>query len=256
MTLSKLTRALRDQEERLSVLTALADTFSRSARRSWGYSPEQIELGRRLMPIVTKGVAGPSLPAALASWYATVGRLPELTSTQNRLNPPDQLEMEHGVVVIYTENQSCAIWGIRIEDLEQDDPPVVVTHDWGSSGADWQREADAVSSFALTVGLTELCIHGGRFGCSGTISRDIKTALRSTLQPAPVQPLQWPPEVAERDPCFLVDHRMVVLLDDGCLFAAGLDEDVDEHLDELAAPARIDWTLYQGSSRIRRLKPR
>src|SRR5215467_5831498 len=75
MTLSKLTRALRDQEERLSVLTALADTFSRSARRSWGYSPEQIELVRRLMPIVTKGVAGPSLPAALASWYVTVWML-------------------------------------------------------------------------------------------------------------------------------------------------------------------------------------
>jgi hypothetical protein len=101
--LSRITRALRDQEERLSLLVDLADTFSRSARRSWGYSPEQIELGRRLMPIVTKGAAGPFLPAALASWYETVGRLPELTATQNRLHPPDKLEMQYGVVVIYTE---------------------------------------------------------------------------------------------------------------------------------------------------------
>jgi len=254
MTLSKITRVLRDQEERLSLLVDLADTFSRSARRTWGYSPEQIELGRRLMPIVTKGAAGPFLPAALARWYATVGRLPEFTSTQNRLRPPDKLEMQYGVVVIYTENQSCAIWGIRTEDLEQDDPPVVVTDDWGYWGAHWRREADAVSSFALTVGLTELCLHGGRFGCSGTISLDLKMALRSALQSVPVQPLQWPPEVVERDPCFLVDHRVVVLLDEGSLFAAGLDDDVDEHLDELVAPGRIDWTLYQAPSGIRRLE--
>lgn len=174
MTLSKLTRALPHQEDRFSLLLDLADTFSRSARRSWGYSPEQIELGRHLMPIVTKGAAGPFLPAALASWYATVGQLPELTSTQNRLRPPDELEMQYGVVVIYTENQSCAIWGIRTEDLEQDDPPVVVTEDWEYWGAHWRPEADTVSSFALTVGLTELCLHGGRFGCSGSISLELK----------------------------------------------------------------------------------
>jgi hypothetical protein len=232
--LSQITWELRDPETRFAVLLDLADTFSRVRRRFWGYRADEIELGRQLMPIVTKGTAGPSLPSALARWYATVGRLPELTSTQNRLSAPDDLEVEDGLIVIYTENQHCTVWGIPLAAVDQDDPPVVFTERGG-----WHHEANSVSSFALTVGLTELCIHGGSFGCSGWMNANAKAALSSALQRVPVAPLQYP--CPGREAYFLVSDRVVILVEQELMFAAGLDDEVVEYLDELAAPGRIDW---------------
>jgi hypothetical protein len=245
--LSQITWELRDPETRFAVLLDLADTFSQAPRRSWGYRAEEIELGRRLMPVVSKGAAGRSLPSALTRWYATVGRLPELTSTQNRLRGPDDLEFEEGLVVIYTECQHCTVWGFPLEALNQDDPPVVY-----ADRGNWRHEADSVSSFALTVGITELCLHGGRFKCSGDMDTTAKAALRSALRLVPVAPLRWP--APERDAFFLVDDRVVVLVEDEFLFAAGLDDEVDEYLDELAAPGRIRWVLYEGPSGVRRVR--
>src|SRR5262245_37781902 len=144
LNLLQLARELRDPQARFAMLLELADAFSRRPRRSWGYSPEQIELGRRLMPIVTTGAAGPWFPDALAQWYFAVGRVPELTSIHNRLLPPDDLELKDDVLIVYVENQSCAFWGIQTEALMQDDPPIVV----GDMG-DWWCESDTLSKFAL-----------------------------------------------------------------------------------------------------------
>lgn len=231
MNLLQLARELRDPQARIAMLLELAVAFSRRPRRSWGYSPEQIELGRRLMPIVTTGAAGPWLPDALAQWYFTVGRVPELTSIHNRLLPPDDLELKDDVLIIYVENQSCAFWGIQTEALMQDDPPIVV----GDMG-DWWCESDTLSKFALTVALSELCLSGGRFGCMGTLDAAASAALRAALPAAQVRPLQWP---AEREACFLVDAEVVVLLEGEFFFAAGLREDVKAHLTRLAMPGQI-----------------
>src|SRR5262249_28519488 len=160
--------------------------FSRAPRRSWGYPAEAIELGRQLMPIVTGGAAGPSLPWALARWYSTVGRLPELTSTHNQLKSPDDLEFAESVVVIYARNKRCTVCVTTVETLAQDDRAIVC----GERGR-WRHEAGSVSSFALTVGLSELCLHGGRFKCSGNMDASALAALRSTLRLAPVAPLRW-----------------------------------------------------------------
>jgi hypothetical protein len=153
------------------------------------------------------------------------------------------------VVVILTECQRCTVWGIPSAALDQDDPPIV----FADSG-DWHHEARSVSSFALTVGITELCLHGGRFGCSGDLDAAAKAALRSALRLAPVAPLRWP--APERDAFFLVDDRVVVLVEQDLLFAAGLDDDVAEYLDELAAPGRIRWVLYEGPSGARNIRAR
>jgi hypothetical protein len=233
LDLAQISQELRTSEARFALLRELAGAFSRRPRRSWGYPPDEIEVGRRLLPLVTAGASGASLPEALAQWYVTVGRVPELTSCQNRLLGPADLELKDGVVTIYAENQGCAFWGIRTEALGQDDPPIVV----GDTGV-WRCESDALSKFALTVGLSELCLSGGTFGCSGCLDPAASAALRAALAAAQVHPLQWP---AERDACFLVDAETVVLLEAEFLFAAGRQQDVDEHLARLAVPGRIEW---------------
>jgi hypothetical protein len=43
-----------------------------------------------------------------------------------RLHAPRDRRLRDDVVIIYTENQGCAFWGIRIADLALTDPPVTI----------------------------------------------------------------------------------------------------------------------------------
>jgi cell wall assembly regulator SMI1 len=58
---------------------------------------------------------GPRLPPAIREAYALFGRRQDLTSIQDRLLGPDQLEVDTtGKVLVYrVENQSVAVWGCR-----------------------------------------------------------------------------------------------------------------------------------------------
>ncbi|MCX4785017.1 SMI1/KNR4 family protein [Streptomyces sp. NBC_01221] len=83
---------------------------------------------------------GLPLPAALREAYQLLGRRTDLTDNQDTLLAPQDLSLDEdrGVLVFRVENQSCAYWGIRVTDLDQDDPPVVArpaltrpaTDDW------------------------------------------------------------------------------------------------------------------------------
>src|SRR5215470_17095625 len=125
------------------VLLQLAEKFSDLPRNAWGYPQEDIDRAQQAMPILTKGRAGPHLPAALIRWYETIGRVPELTVMQNRLHGPDDLWLRDDVVIICTENQGCAFWGIRIADLPLIDPPVAIY----IVGEGWGIEAEGLSRF-------------------------------------------------------------------------------------------------------------
>lgn len=65
---------------------------------------------------------GRGLPAALRAYYATMGRSPAVA--YNELVPPGELEPADGYLVFMHENQGVVSWGIRIEDLDADDPEV------------------------------------------------------------------------------------------------------------------------------------
>ena len=73
-------------------------------------------------------------------------------------------------------------------------------------------------------------------------------ALRSTLRLAPVAPLRW--SAPERDAFFLVDDKFVLLVEQEFLYVAGLDDEVAEYLDELAAPGRISWSSWPRAVRV------
>ena len=67
---------------------------------------------------------GLRLPPAIREAYALFGRRQDLTSVQDRLLDPDQLEVDvTGEVLIYrVENQSVAVWGVPLAAMEQPDP--------------------------------------------------------------------------------------------------------------------------------------
>jgi hypothetical protein len=234
MTFAEITGDL-DTEARFDVLLRLAETFSKQPRALWGYSSVEIETARQTMPAITQGRVGTRLPAALLRWYETVGRVPELTASQNRLHAPDKLELRDGVVIIYTENQGCAFWGIRVDDLAHDDPPVVYTESEG-----WHDEADELSRFALTVGLSELCLSDGGFYCAGMMDDAAIARMHAALRVVPVQTLQWPSP--DRDALFLADDTVLILVESEFFFALGVRSDIKIYLDGLVDPGRIDWT--------------
>lgn len=102
---------------------------------------------------------GLRLPAALREAYRLFGRREDLTANQDRLLPPDELSVEHGMLVFREENQWVARWGVPVEDLERDDPRVVVR----VSLAD--PDADPISPWLdrLSVAFVELVLSESLF---------------------------------------------------------------------------------------------
>ncbi len=62
--------------------------------------------------------------------------------------------------------------------------------------------------------------------------------LRSALRILPVPALKWP----ACDACFLAGEVMVAQAQAGFLFASGTRPGLQEDIERLAAPGRIDWT--------------
>jgi hypothetical protein len=221
-------------DDRFDVLLELAAIFSKLPREGWGYSRAEISAAAQAIRRISDKRSGPRLPAALCRWYECVGRVQELTASQNRLHPPYALEWHEEVLILYTEAQHCACWGIRAADLAQDDPPIVY-----SEGNGWNEETDALSRFALTVGLSELCISGGDHGCAGMVDDEALASLRSSLHSVPVQTLKWPSP--SRPSFFLADENVLVLFESEFIFAAGFSAGIESCLEALAAPQHIEW---------------
>lgn len=94
-----------------------------------------------------------ALPQALREWYALAGRRADFIGNQDFLVPIDQLTIKDNVLVFCIENQAVVDWGIHLEDIGQDDPPVVV--DWTGEEQDdpgqWRVCSPSVSAFFLTM---------------------------------------------------------------------------------------------------------
>lgn len=72
---------------------------------------------------------GFELPAAVREGYRLLGRRDDLTRQQDPLVPAGGLHVadaEDGVLVFRHENQGCAAWGIPLDRIELDDPPVLM----------------------------------------------------------------------------------------------------------------------------------
>ncbi|WP_030387482.1 hypothetical protein [Streptomyces sp. NRRL S-241] len=104
-----------------------------------------------------EGRLGLSLPTALREAYLLFGRRSELLEHQDSMLPPSELFVHEdlgGVLCFRSENQGCAFWGVRLCDLGEADPPVVV-----QSREGWRPFLDRVS-----LACVELVLSEGLFG--------------------------------------------------------------------------------------------
>jgi hypothetical protein len=83
------------------------------------------------------------------------GRRQDLTSVQDRLLGPDQLEVDMtGEVLIYrVENQSVAVWGGPLAAMAQADPPVVLARNFEDVG--WEPFLERFSVACVEMVLSE-----------------------------------------------------------------------------------------------------
>ncbi|MFF9566598.1 hypothetical protein [Streptomyces sp. NPDC014685] len=127
LDLDALTAAVGERPDRQA-----AWRFIRAFARDWsqrplaeadGCTPAELDAARARLDL--------PLPTALREAYQLLGNRKDLTDNQDSLLAPQDLHLDEdrGVLVFRVENQACAYWGIRVTDLDQDDPPVVVRAD-------------------------------------------------------------------------------------------------------------------------------
>ncbi|MEV4330972.1 SMI1/KNR4 family protein [Streptomyces sp. NPDC049597] len=97
---------------------------------------------------------GTALPRTLREGYALLGRHADLTAAEDPLEPPAGLYVDDGydggALVFRRENQDCASWGVLMDRIADDDPPVVV-----ESADGWIPFLDRMSTAWVELVLTE-----------------------------------------------------------------------------------------------------
>ena len=101
---------------------------------------------------------GLRLPRVLRELYLLAGRRDDINRPMNHLIPPEDLSVEQGALVVYEENQNVVLWGVRVEDLGRDDPPVVRAYN--DVTLSWEDDHDRLSAFFVTM-LYWQAVNGG-----------------------------------------------------------------------------------------------
>ena len=134
---------------------------------------------------------GVTLPAALRNFYLRYGSRREVWSLQDTLWMPNEIRVERGVLAFCIENQGVVRWGIRLDDLRTDDPPVVVSDPEGRS--EWLTECTTLSGFALQFALLNVKWSDTvRYRANGQGKDEAFDAIETSYTRIPVPDLHWP----------------------------------------------------------------
>jgi len=102
---------------------------------------------------------GHPLPAALREALKLFGRRDDLTRNQDPLAAPEDLDTYEGALIYREENQGVCAWGIKLEDLDQDDPPTYLRPDLADkSEEEWLPWTDKLSLALVEALITETII--------------------------------------------------------------------------------------------------
>jgi len=88
------------------------------------------------------------LPHLLRDFYIEIGCKGPLGQTQESLLCPDQFSIRDNALVFCTENQGVCLWGIRVQDLQLNDPPVIRAIN--EAPLNWEIDHEHLSDFWIT----------------------------------------------------------------------------------------------------------
>jgi len=134
---------------------------------------------------------GISLPIAFREWYERYGARPDVWSLQDTLWMPHDLRVERGVLTFCIENQGVVRWGIRLDELATEDPPVVISDP--ADGQAWLVESLTTSAFAMQLAVLNAKWSGSaRYRANGQGTDEAFGAIARSYPRLPFPDLHWP----------------------------------------------------------------
>lgn len=98
------------------------------------------------------------LPKVLREHYLRAGQRSDINQSFNRLALPGSLRISGDALVFYADSDGATLWGIRLDELEKDDPPVVRSTD--DETVSWHADHPHLSGFLVAM-LYWQAVHGG-----------------------------------------------------------------------------------------------
>ncbi|MBV7530862.1 SMI1/KNR4 family protein [Chitinophaga sp. sic0106] len=159
----------------MTILPQISRLYQLPETTQQGYSHEEIAaLEARL---------GIQLPAALRTYYLTLGKNELINRSHNQLLTPGQTGFsDDRYFVFYEENQVVAYWGIKEADLTGDNPPVYGNYHPG--GTEWYEDAPSVESFLLLMAIYNGTLGGLTYNANSfdTVAPEVATYIESNWE--------------------------------------------------------------------------
>ncbi|MCP2040673.1 hypothetical protein L1281_001262 [Neisseria sp. HSC-16F19] len=184
---------------------------------------------------------GITLPALLRRYYQTLGSHEGINQSHNTLLLPAQLYItDDGHLAFYEENQGVVLWGIRLSDLDNDNPPVWGRYHHEPASADWHLEADDLSTF-----LQIMAVYNGTLG-----GLKYHACCLEALRPAALAHIEqhWPllPQLSRgQQKIYSRAQQDVIALsfdDEGRSTGAFIGSQDQDYFDEMLEILDIDWS--------------
>lgn len=169
-------------ENRWSLLTDFVAEWHAPLQAGDGYSKEELDAAERRL--------GFALPLALREWYGLAGKWMEgFNVDPYELVVPAELSVEADdgeALWLFYEAQSSFSWGVRLQDLAQDDPPMFVEESGSEEGL---RQANRTFSEFILQMIVQQTVCFTAFG--GNAGGDENTASIVQRNFLPFSPLDW-----------------------------------------------------------------
>ena len=188
---------------------------------------------------------GVRLPPSVREFYGLVGQRHDLFSIQDRLLSVGKRQMyvDEGALIVRRENQGACRWGILLEHLDQDDPPVVLLADLADKSEEQRRPwAESFSAAVVQWLVYESCMRSGVGDLATEFDRPTDLA-EVTARGRPLAVVPFPTgylDVRTEVRWFLVDDVIVLAGDTMILISGDTQEAADAFRDRHPA----DW-LYE-----------
>ncbi|WP_343584015.1 SMI1/KNR4 family protein [Flavobacterium sp.] len=130
--------------------------YNLSGNENYGFSEKQILDLEKTLNV--------KLPSKIKEYYLELGKEENLNYCFNRLlKPENEIGFsDDDFLVFYEENQNVAFWGIKKEDLLQDNPSVYGNYDTIEK-SDWEIETETSENFFLLMAVFNGTLGGLQF---------------------------------------------------------------------------------------------
>lgn len=215
------------------LVASFLDSWNVTLRHNSSAAHEVRDAERRL---------GHALPVALRWIHVNVGTDTTGVGQQDLLVHPRSLDVdEHGVLVFRVENQNCAQWGVRLEEMGSPDPPVV----WkdAQTDAEWCSYQDRLSVDLLEMVLNEAMLLPGAHVLHTELTAGVPPELDRLPRLAIPEHVFWAHPEGPPVRWYGMPDCLIRNDGDGWLWAFGRTAD---DLDRAARTIPGDWTSLQG----------